>query len=1167
MRTECKKLFTILAVLCLLQVFALSSYGQLGQITDRPAKSYVPASPNVAQLQKYGDIPVNYSSGLPSISLPVWTLKLKDFAWPVSLSYHSAGMQVSEVASSVGLGWTLNAGGVISSKVIDENDLSHFNWADTIKRTLETGGVNGFGGLCVFYNEEDQDRADLLTQENVNSLPDLYYLNTALVNGKFFMRNDTGYCMPRTNLQIKFNRHGSGSILLSNFTVTDESGNKFYFEKVGGNETSNNCTSGLQSSPSNLSFYLTKIVTYAGEEILFSYTEESIVYSMPGSQTVYERLSLDCGDCIQHHIASNTCTTTFTSTEQRLDKITTSTGEVINFYYSSRSDLPGGTKLDSIKIGVWNELGTLAKYKKVFVNSYFGSGAATAMRLRLDEYKSVNVDASQAEKHVFTYSTVTVPDRLSKAVDYFGYYNGQTGNTSLLIDSSNRVPDTAYSKAGMLLKITYPTGGHTSFTYEYNYLGGGHRILKIDDVVDGTVAKTRSFQYSPNSFPNYQPSFEQSVRKFYLKTSQSPIGNVCNGAGISGSCYVVYYCDYIMHTTSPSSNTYTQFVTYKKYDTVREYHGPSGTGGYVEYVYDYPKTPTGGYKVTDIANIEGQLINKRVFEKIASGYRVLSEEKSTYEVLEDQLAYFSEATDSREKNAWGIEVFLDKQQFSGECDGPQPYCYPATYFQGNFKLVSTPLFLKSQQSVTYTYTSGGTQQTMTQTVDYSYEDNAHCAPTKTTTTQSDGKQLINEVRYPTSYATFGGLTTDETNALSSMLSANNIATPFYTQVKVDGTVTGKIFSSYKLSGGKAYITQIRKYPSGTSTFVKTDYTQPDSKCNIQEITGPDGVTVVILYNTKNNAVIADVANASLADVAYTSFEGDDKGGWTYTATAIADPASRTGMHKYWMATGGITKSGLTSGTTYLLSYWTTNGSSYSITGTSSTRQGKTIGGWTFFEHTITGVTSVSISGTNYIDELRLHPKGAQMNSYTYDLLIGMTSQCNANEQIGYYEYDWAGRLLLIRDEERNVLKKFCYNYAGQPDSCGIYYSQAQSQAFTRNNCGPDSVGNSITYSVPAGKYSGYTLAEANAKALAEIAAFGQANANAKGTCTLLCTVSNCSGVNLKCVNNICEAGIKVYTDVIQIGLDQWQCVYHYEWSDGSWSQNYVEESPTPCEID
>jgi hypothetical protein len=156
--------------------------------------------------------------------------------------------------------------------------------------------------------------------------------------------------------------------------------------------------------------------------------------------------------------------------------------------------------------------------------------------------------------------------------------------------------------------------------------------------------------------------------------------------------------------------------------------------------------------------------------------------------------------------------------------------------------------------------------------------------------------------------------------------------------------------------------------------------------------------------------------------------------------------------------------------------------------------------------------------------------------------------------------------MLIRDEDRNIIKKICYNYVGQAEACSIYYNVDTCQSFTKNNCGPDSVGSAVTYCVPANRYSGYSQADANAKAVQELNTLGQANANAKGTCTLLCTTTNCPGADKKCVNNVCETGVKVYTSSTQIGLHMYECTYHYEWSDGSWSQNYTEINTVPCPL-
>jgi YD repeat-containing protein len=113
-------------------------------------------------------------------------------------------------------------------------------------------------------------------------------------------------------------------------------------------------------------------------------------------------------------------------------------------------------------------------------------------------------------------------------------------------------------------------------------------------------------------------------------------------------------------------------------------------------------------------------------------------------------------------------------------------------------------------------------------------------------------------------------------------------------------------------------------------------------------------------------------------------------------------------------------------------------------------------------------------------------------------LKGLTSRCDASNRIVYYDYDVLGRIVLIRDQDRNILKKICYNYAGQPEDCNVYVNSLQTGTFYKQVCTGCQVGSAVIDTVQAGLYSS-TLSsdDANSKAQAEIAANGQANANAK----------------------------------------------------------------------
>ena len=54
-----------------------------------------------------------------------------------------------------------------------------------------------------------------------------------------------------------------------------------------------------------------------------------------------------------------------------------------------------------------------------------------------------------------------------------------------------------------------------------------------------------------------------------------------------------------------------------------------------------------------------------------------------------------------------------------------------------------------------------------------------------------------------------------------------------------------------------------------------------------------------------------------------------------------------------------------------------------------------------------------------------------MSTYTYTPLVGITSECDADNRINYYQYDALGRLKLIKDQDGNVVKTMTYHYRTQ----------------------------------------------------------------------------------------------------------------------------------------
>ncbi len=235
-----------------------------------------------------------------------------------------------------------------------------------------------------------------------------------------------------------------------------------------------------------------------------------------------------------------------------------------------------------------------------------------------------------------------------------------------------------------------------------------------------------------------------------------------------------------------------------------------------------------------------------------------------------------------------------------------------------------------------------------------------------------------------------------------------------------------------------YTTEVQPNTVLLSNF-NSSYYKPkiDFKFNntsIIEQSKTNDVKMAYVWDYNTNLAIAEVANAATEDIAATSFESNGQGGFSFSGTPSDDGTDVvTGTKYYNIALGAISKSGLTASKTYTVSYWGVGPKS--VTGSTTLITGRTINGYTYYEHQVNNVNNVTISGGGNIDELRVYPAGALMTTYTYQPLVGVTTKCDANNRISYYSYDALARLELIRDQDNNILKKLCYNYAGQPENC------------------------------------------------------------------------------------------------------------------------------------
>ncbi len=238
------------------------------------------------------------------------------------------------------------------------------------------------------------------------------------------------------------------------------------------------------------------------------------------------------------------------------------------------------------------------------------------------------------------------------------------------------------------------------------------------------------------------------------------------------------------------------------------------------------------------------------------------------------------------------------------------------------------------------------------------------------------------------------------------------------------------FTPSAITAGGLYIKDARYREVGR--FVRYD-----NRGNILQMQRADDLPVSYLwdYNGLFQTCKADAADYTA--IAATSFEADGRGQFSFSGVPVADTTAPTGKKAYALATGSIVRAGLAAGQTYRVSYWCKGGTAQSVSGSTSAAAIRSNNGWTLFEHRVVNPAGgqVTLSGTGVIDELRLFPEGAQLTTFTFNPLVGVTSQCDATGKILYYDYDDLNRLRYIRDPDKGIVKRICYNFAGTAEVC------------------------------------------------------------------------------------------------------------------------------------
>lgn len=262
-----RKISFILIVI--ISIFFISShcYSQTGSDKSRPPIPLPIQSPEVSSLFKFSEPGVNLYKGQASISVPIYTIKLKSQSIPVSLQYTASGVKPNQQPGWLGVNWSLSAGGSIQLEVKGARDYND-NY-----RPLDPSQVYG---LDDYFDYSDKNGS---VRNHTDFTKDQYSFSFNGYSGKiYFDRDNKIYCSnPELKIEV-----GDGALADPSsgkdigmmfgfhpniFKITAKDGTMYYFGDIYQDRMKY-----PQGDPQPISWLLYKIITPSNEHVNFDYT-------------------------------------------------------------------------------------------------------------------------------------------------------------------------------------------------------------------------------------------------------------------------------------------------------------------------------------------------------------------------------------------------------------------------------------------------------------------------------------------------------------------------------------------------------------------------------------------------------------------------------------------------------------------------------------------------------------------------------------------------------------------------------------------------------------------------------------------------------------------------------------------------------------------------------
>lgn len=508
----------------ILSIFKLliysSVFSQTTQISNNSLPNIFPSSPEISKFNRFGNQNLSLNKGEVSISFPIFNIKNNDISFDLSFSYNSNGIKVSDIATPLGTSWSIDNIPTISRTVRglpDENTFFDINVSFLLNKITNGTPSEKLNYKNGIYNRE------------YDTEPDIFQFSIIGESGKFYYSQEKGEFVTIPKSNIKITRVGN-----IGFKIVDDKGLEYTFESIG--ETTQDINNGGVSKNAWKVEKITSLKTM--NSVNFEYFHrDTFTLKLSNTTNIYYVGGMIIPPSAINSINNPSGLSHFLINQMDIKRIYYDNTQILfNYDTAERLDLKGSKKLNSI------EIKTDSTSVKKFVFNHYYPGVVnspsilsdteyTGNRLFLESYQEYNNLSTQNLKTSFEYDSVGLPGRLSYAQDLYGYangaiytntsltpdvatanelsYNSQTAN--IFFEGANRKINPAFTQAGLLKKIIYPTGGVKEFEYEQNTIYAPEENKKT--LVDGEgVVLDLTFNPEYANDPNYTiPTYDETI--------------------------------------------------------------------------------------------------------------------------------------------------------------------------------------------------------------------------------------------------------------------------------------------------------------------------------------------------------------------------------------------------------------------------------------------------------------------------------------------------------------------------------------------------------------------------------------------------------------------------------------------------------------------------------